>query len=83
MNRENPPVEKPATETPASTASTPTTPKKRSGWLPAFVLSGVFLVGFVPMWLKSTRLNGELFLLDQQAGESATAKPGGAAGSHA
>jgi len=64
MNPENKPVEKPATETPAATA--PTKTKKRSGWLPVFVLLGVFLVGFVPMWLKATRLNGELFRAQQQ-----------------
>ena len=35
-------------------------PRKRSSWLPVFVLLGVFLVGFVPMWLKANRLTGEL-----------------------
>ena len=67
MSNENKPVEKPATETPASTTSNPTTPKKRSGWLPVFVLLGVFLVGFVPMWIKSNRLGGELFHAQQRA----------------
>jgi hypothetical protein len=67
MNPENKPVEKPPTETPAATTPTLTTPKKRSGWLPVFVLLGVFLVGFVPMWFKATRLNGELFRAQQQA----------------
>jgi len=42
------------------------TPKKRSGWLPVFVLAGVFLVGFVPMWLRSGRLDGELFRAQRQ-----------------
>ncbi len=67
MNPESTPVDKPATVTPATTTPTATTPKKSSGWLPVFVLLGVFLVGFVPMWLKSTRLNGELFRAQQQA----------------
>ncbi len=67
MNPENKPVEKPATETPATTTLTPTMPKKRSGWLPVLVLCGSFLVGFVPMWFKATRLNGELLRAQQQA----------------
>ncbi len=41
-------------------------PKKRSGWLPVIVLVGVFLVGFVPMWLKSSRLNSELSRAQRQ-----------------
>lgn len=41
--------------------------RKRSGWLPVIVLAGVFLVGFVPMWLKSNRLGGELFQAQSQA----------------
>ena len=35
-------------------------PKKRSGWLPVCVLLIVFLIGFVPMRLKSGRLTREL-----------------------
>jgi len=66
MNPENKPVERPATENPTTTTSYPITPKKRSGWLPVFVLMGVFLVGFVPMWIKSSRLSGELFRAQQQ-----------------
>jgi len=31
-----------------------------------FVLLGVFLVGFGPMWLKSSRLNGQLFRAERQ-----------------
>ena len=42
-------------------------PRKRSGWLPVIVLVGVFLVGFGPMWLKSSRLNGELFRAQRQS----------------
>jgi len=42
-------------------------PRKRSGWLPVIVLAGVFLVGFGPMWLKSSRLNGELFRAQRQS----------------
>jgi hypothetical protein len=38
----------------------PSTPKKRSGWLPVCVLLTVFLIGFVPTWLKSGRLTREL-----------------------
>lgn len=64
---ENKPVEKPAPEIASAAAPTPTAPKKRSGWLPVIVLAGVFLVGFVPMWLKSSRLNQELFRAQQQA----------------
>ena len=61
MNPEPKPVEAKPSETLA-----PALAKKRSGWLPAFVLLGVFLVGFVPMWLKSNRLNTELFRAYQQ-----------------
>ena len=69
MSAENKPAEKPATEIPAAitTAPTPTNPKKRSSWLPVFVLAGVFLLGFVPMWLKSNQLNRELFRMQQEA----------------
>ena len=42
-------------------------PRKRSGWLPVVVLACVFLVGFGPMWLKSSRLNGELFRAQRQS----------------
>jgi hypothetical protein len=40
---------------------------KCSGWLPVIALPGVFLVGFVPMWIKSSRLNAELFRTERQA----------------
>ena len=42
------------------------TPKKGSGWLLVFVLTGVFLLGFVPMWLRSSGLNAELFRAQRQ-----------------
>ncbi len=35
--------------------------------MPVFVLCGAFLVGFVPMWLKSSRLNRELSRSERQA----------------
>ena len=47
-------------------AATKPTTRKRSSWVPVFVLCGVFLVGFVPMWLKSHRLNYELFRSQRQ-----------------
>jgi hypothetical protein len=56
MNDEAKPIEKTV-----DTTASPRAVRKRSGWLPVFVLLGVFLLGFVPMWLKSTRLDGELF----------------------
>jgi len=57
---------KPSTPAPNLSAAPPAT-KKRSSWLPVFVLLGVFLVGFVPMWLKASRLNADLFRVEQQA----------------
>jgi len=62
MNEESKPATKPAAETPASQPIA----KERPSWLPVAVLLGVFLVGFVPMWLKSSRLNGELFRAERQ-----------------
>lgn len=57
-----------STETPApNTLSPAAKPSKRTAWLPALVLCGTFLVGFVPMWLKSSRLNAELFRAERQA----------------
>ena len=63
MNDEMKSKEAPATNTPSPTAK----PRKLTAWLPVLVLCGVFLVGFVPMWLKASRLNGELFRAQQQA----------------
>jgi len=57
MNEESKPAGKPSAEMKAPQPAA----KKRPSWLPVAVLLGVFLVGFVPMWLKSSRLNGELF----------------------
>lgn len=55
MNQEIPIPNQPIPETP---------PSKRKGrlgsWLPVIVLLAVFGVGFVPMWLKSSRLTTEL-----------------------
>lgn len=62
MNEASKPIEKP----PAETSALPVM-KKRPSWLPPVVLLGVFLVGFVPMWIKSSRLNAQLFRADQQA----------------
>ena len=62
MNEESTPLERPATGTSSQPAI-----RKRSGWLPVFVLLGVFLAGFVPMWLKSSRLKSELFRAERQA----------------
>lgn len=45
----------------------PAKPRKLTAWLPVLVLCGTFLVGFVPMWLKSSRLNAELFRAERQA----------------
>jgi len=56
MNEETKPNDNP----PAETSTPPTPPGKRSFWLPVIVLLVVFLAGFVPMWLKSNRLAGEL-----------------------
>lgn len=36
-------------------------------WLPVAVLCGTFLFGFIPMWLKSSRLNAELARAQRQA----------------
>lgn len=55
MNEESKRVEKRL-----ETLPPPSPARKRSLWLPVFVLVGVFLVGFVPMWLKSSRLNAGL-----------------------
>lgn len=60
MNEEIKPV------TPATNPASTQTPK-RSGWLPVVILLIVFLVGYVPMWLKSNRLNKELFHAQRQA----------------
>lgn len=46
---------------PAESAVTSPVVKKRFSWLPVIVLLTAFAVGFVPMWLKSSRLNAELF----------------------
>jgi hypothetical protein len=62
MNEEFKPQGTPAIETPAQSQA-----KKRPSWLPVAVLVGVFLAGLVPMWLKSGRLNAELFRAQQQA----------------
>lgn len=52
----------PAIQNPFSPESPPNgSPKKSAGWLPVFVLTSVFLLGFVPMWLRSSGLKAELF----------------------
>ena len=54
-------------DAPVTTAPTPRAKgEKVKAWLPVFILTGVFLVGFVPMWLKAGRLNGELFHAQQE-----------------
>ncbi len=55
MNPESQTPDKPSPETP------PRKPVKRifQRWLPVIVLLAVFLTGFVPMWLKSSRLARE------------------------
>ena len=40
--------------------------KKRPSWMPVAVLLAVFLAGLAPMWLKSSRLAGELFSTRRQ-----------------
>ena len=61
MNEETTPVE------PSGAGAPPSAPTwNRSWWLPVAVLLGVFLVGFVPMWLKSGRLNAELSRTQRQ-----------------
>lgn len=52
---------KPKGQSAESTPSPAAPAQKRSSWLPVIVLAGVFLVGFVPMWLKASRLSGQLF----------------------
>jgi hypothetical protein len=63
MNDEMKSKETVAANTPSSVAK----PRRLTAWLPALVLCVVFLLGFVPMWLKSSRLNGELFRTGRQA----------------
>jgi len=63
MNDEMKSKEAPATDTPSPMAKK----RKLTAWLPVLVLCGTFLVGFVPMWLKSSRLNAELFRAERQA----------------
>lgn len=63
MNEEVKSKEAPAANTPSPLAK----PRKLTAWLPVLVLCGTFLVGFVPMWLKSSRLNAELFRAERQA----------------
>ena len=41
--------------------------RRLTAWVPVLVLCATFLVGFVPMWLKSSRLNAELFRAERQA----------------
>jgi len=57
---------KPTSPSPVEKPFSPPAKKKRSAWLPVFVLLVVFLAGFVPMWLKSSRLNHELFRTERQ-----------------
>jgi hypothetical protein len=62
MNTESQTPGKPSPETPL-----PRPVKSRfSSWLPVIVLLAVFLSGFVPMWLKSSRLGGELYHAEQE-----------------
>ena len=56
MNPESQTPDKPSPETPWRK---PVRSRFRP-WLPVIVLLAVFLTGFVPMWLKSSRLAGEL-----------------------
>lgn len=57
-----------STEAPATSTLSPLAkPRKLTAWLPVLVLCATFLVGFVPMWLKSSRLNAELFRAERQA----------------
>jgi hypothetical protein len=56
MNEQPQPGKKPEAET-----ASPPPAKKRKSWLPMLVLLGVYLAGFGPMWLKSSRLNRQLF----------------------
>lgn len=67
MNEPTPTTPNPFGNETSSAASPITTPKKRSGWLPVFVLAGVFLIGFVPMWIKSSGLNAELLRAQRQS----------------
>jgi hypothetical protein len=50
----------------ANESATASGAKKRPSWLPGVVLLAVFLTGLVPMWLKSSRLAGELFRAQRQ-----------------
>jgi hypothetical protein len=63
MNEEPRPKANPLPNAP----SPPARAKRLSTWLPVFVLCAVFLVGFVPMWLKSNRLGAELFRAQREA----------------
>lgn len=57
-----------STEAPATNTLSPAAkPRKLAAWLPVLALCATFLVGFVPMWLKSSRLNAELFRAERQA----------------
>ena len=67
MNEPTPSTPNPFGKETSSAASPVATVKKRSGWLPVFVLVGVFLIGFVPMWIKSSGLNAELFRAQRQS----------------
>lgn len=62
MNEQSKSSDKPL----ANSLSTASTTNTRSFWIPVLVLLGTFLVGFVPMWFKSSRLSGELFRAQQQ-----------------
>ncbi len=45
----------------------PSSPRKRPAWLPAAVIVGAFLIGFVPMWFKTHRLNSEVLRAQGEA----------------
>jgi hypothetical protein len=62
MNEQSKTSDKPFADSPSTASST----KRRSTWIPVLVLLGVFLVGFVPMWFKSSRLSGELVRAQRQ-----------------
>jgi len=61
MNEPSQPAKNPTPET-----TCPTPAKKCSAWRPVLILVGVFLVGFAPVWLKSSRLNGQLLRAERQ-----------------
>jgi len=63
MIEETKPAVEPTPETPGTQPAT----KKRPAWLPVLVLLVVFLAGFVPMWLKTNRLNSEVLSAQRQA----------------